>query len=94
MTQEYFSPVVLNYVEQGRVEGREEGLEQGLERGLERGLEAGLRKSILLLLDSRGYVTTDDDLQCIENEHDKSVLETWVKAAANQVADEPFFDDH
>jgi len=85
MTQEYFSPVVLNYVEQGRVEGREEGLE--------RGLEAGLRKSILLLLDSRGYVTTNDDLQRIDNEHDKSVLETWVKAAAKQ-AEEPFFDDH
>jgi hypothetical protein len=90
MTQEYFSPVVLNYVEQGRVEGREEGREEGIERGI----EAGLRQSILLLLDSRGYVTTDDDLQRIENEHDRSMLETWVKAAANQVAEEPFFDDH
>jgi hypothetical protein len=86
MTQEYFSPIVLNYVEQGRVEGREEGREEGI--------EAGMRKSILLLLDSRGYAPSEDELQRIENEHNKSVLEGWVKTAANLVPGRAFLDDH
>ncbi len=38
MTQQYYSPIVLDYVEQGRIEGREEGLEEGREEGLETGL--------------------------------------------------------
>ncbi len=78
MTQEYFSPIVLDYIAQGR----------------EQGIEAGLRRSILLLLDSRGYSTTDADLQRLESEHDRSVLEAWVKVAANQEASRPFFGDH
>lgn len=82
MTQQYYSPVVLNYVEQGREEGREAGI------------EAGLRRSIFLLLDARGYVPTEADLQRIENEHDKSALEAIVKSAANLAPDTPLFDDH
>ncbi len=86
MTQEYFSPIVLNYVEQGRVEGRKEGREEGI--------EAGLRKSILLLLDSRGYAPSKGELQRIEDEHNKSVLEGWVKKAANLVPGGAFIDEN
>jgi hypothetical protein len=32
-----------------------------------------MRKSILLLLDSRGYAPSEDELQRIENEHNKSM---------------------
>ncbi len=84
MTQEYYSPVVLDYVEQGRKEG--------IEKGIEKGIEAGLRKSILLLLDSRGYSPSDADLLRLENEHDKKVLEAWVSAAANLQPGRAFFD--
>ncbi len=82
MTQEYFSPIVLDYIA------------EGMEKGIEQGREQGLRECILLLLGARGYSPSEADLQRIENEHDKSVLETWVKAAADQVAGQPFFDDH
>ncbi len=82
MTQEYFSPIVLDYIAEGIEQGREQGREQGL------------RECILLLLEARGYSPSKADLQRLEHEHDKSVLEAWVKAAANQVAGQPFFDDH
>lgn len=87
MTQEYYSPV-LDYVEQGR----KEGVEKGIEEGIEQGIEAGLRKSILLLLDSRGYSPTAADLLRLENEHDKKVLEAWVRAAANLQPGKAFFE--
>ncbi len=90
MTQEYFSPIVLDYIAQGIEQGREQGIEQGREQGM----LAGLRQSILLFLDSRGYDLTAADLQRIENESDRSVLEAWVKNAANQPAGQPFFDEH
>ncbi|MEZ4459342.1 MAG: hypothetical protein R3E66_06365 [bacterium] len=90
MTQQYYSPVVLEVLERGI----QQGIEQGIEQGIASGRLDGLRESVRYLLELRGHVLTQEDAARLDNEHDETTLRLLIKTAASITPGEALFKPH
>ncbi|MFE9245461.1 hypothetical protein [Nocardiopsis sp. NPDC006938] len=91
-TYEWQSDFARKYVGIGREEGREAGLEEGREAGLEEGRAAEAARSVVSVLEARGFTVSDEIRERVRRCTDLGTLEKWVPAAVTVDRPEDLFD--
>ena len=86
MTQQYYSPILMEILHKGIEEGREEGREQGR--------IDGLKASLRMLLQVRGITLSAADEQTLSAETDTRSVENWIRLAAVAMPGQQIFEPH